>query len=130
MNTATGRFALVVSSHEKALRFYRDTLGFETLLDYEADDGFRLLHLGLPDNPGGAGLWLLEAQNEAEQALVGKQAAGQPLLVFYSDDFNRDYAALQARGVEFVGQPQHDPDAIHIHFQDLYGNHIALVQLL
>lgn len=129
MMTPTGRFALIVDDHDEALRFYQDTLGFETLVDFKSDDGFRLIHLGLP-NQHGVGLWLLEAQTEAESALVGRQAEGQPLLVFYTDDFRRDYDRLSQQGVEFVGQPQHDPDAIHVHFNDPYGNRNALVQLL
>lgn len=129
MLTAVGRFALIVNSHDEALRFYSDTLGFETLLDYQGEDGFRLIHLGLPDQIG-VGLWLLQANTEAEQALIGRQAQGQPLLVFYTDDFGRDYQRLHQQGVQFLGRPQHDPDAIHIHFRDPYGNDNALVQLL
>lgn len=129
MFRAIGRFALIVRDHEEALRFYSNTLGLQTLLDYQGDDGLRLLQLGLEGQPD-IGLWFFEAQTDEERALVGKQAIHQPLLICYTENFEADYQRLKALGICFQDEPTHDPDAIHVHFYDLYGNEIVLVQLI
>lgn len=129
MFKAIGRFALIVHDYDEALCFYTTTLGLQTLLDYQGEDGLRLLQLGL-QGQSNLGLWFFEAQTDEERALVGKQAVHQPLLVCYTENFEADYQRLKDQGIRFQDQPTHDRDAIHVHFYDLYGNEIVLVQLV
>jgi uncharacterized glyoxalase superfamily protein PhnB len=49
-------------------------------------------------------------------------------LFLHTDDFWRDYRALQTKGVEFVRPPSEQPYGIVAVFADLYGNLWDLIQ--
>ena len=76
----------------------------------------------------GAGLLLARAKNEAELASVGHQTGGRVFLFVETDDLARDYAALSARGVEFVRPPTEADFGSAAVFKDLYGNLFDLIQ--
>jgi uncharacterized glyoxalase superfamily protein PhnB len=59
---------------------------------------------------------------------VGNQTGGRVFLFLYTDDFERDYAAYQSKGVEFVRPPQDMPYGRVAVFRDLYGNLWDLLQ--
>jgi catechol 2,3-dioxygenase-like lactoylglutathione lyase family enzyme len=130
--TALGRSTLLVRDQDEALAFYRDKLGFEILYDGRNPDGFRALHIGLPGQrqEPRVGLWLIPARSSEEQALVGRQAGGEPMFVVYTDDCRRAAATLADRGVKFRIPPKVDPGAVVAHIEDLYGNELVLVELL
>lgn len=46
-----------------------------------------------------------------------------------TDDFWRDYAAFQGRGVRFLETPRHETYGTVAVFEDLYGNQWDLLQL-
>lgn len=129
MFTSIARIALFVHDYDDALAFYRDVLGFEVLFDAEVDARGRFLHVGLPSQPG-VGLWLRQARTDAERALVGKQAAGEPFLVLYTDDCRAAVATLEQRGARVRRQPVEDAGSIAAHIEDLYGNEIVIAELL
>jgi uncharacterized glyoxalase superfamily protein PhnB len=62
-------------------------------------------------------------------ARIGDQAGGRVFLFLQTDDFARDHAAMLARGVRFLEQPQHEPYGSVAVFTDLYGNKWDLLQL-
>jgi catechol 2,3-dioxygenase-like lactoylglutathione lyase family enzyme len=119
-------FKVYVSDQEEALRFYVDQLGFELAEDKMLGD-YRWLLVRMPDN-GEVSLNLEKARTEGEKALVGRQAAGQPLFSVSTDDCKRDYAELASRGVKFEGEPKVMPYGTGVMMQDLYGNKIYLNQ--
>ena len=49
-------------------------------------------------------------------------------LFLHTDDFARDHAAMQARGVRFVETPRHEAYGTVAVFEDLYGNRWDLLQ--
>jgi catechol 2,3-dioxygenase-like lactoylglutathione lyase family enzyme len=127
MLNSVGRAVILVKDYDEAIEFYKGRLGFETIVDQPAGDR-RYVHLRLPGEPG-IGIWLLTAETEEQLRHVGRQTAGQPCLVIYTDDLYGSYAELSARNVRFVREPKEEGGAIFAHFEDLYGNEIVLVQL-
>ena len=63
-----------------------------------------------------------------QTARIGDQTGGRVSFFLESDDFDRDYAAMRARGVTFLEEPRHEPYATVAVFTDLYGNRWDLIQ--
>ncbi|SNY96306.1 VOC family protein [Halomonas sp. hl-4] len=122
-----GRVVILVKDYEDALSFYVDKLGLELSTDVEAGER-RFVHVTFP-NQQDAGLWLLKAETERDVAAVGQQAGDQPIGVLYSDSFYDEFARLQAAGVRFSEEPVTAEGTISVHFSDLYGNKLVLVQI-
>jgi glyoxalase/bleomycin resistance protein/dioxygenase superfamily protein len=68
------------------------------------------------------------ARTDDEKALVGRQAAAQPLFSICTDDCKRDYQDLKRRGVQVDGEPNTMPYGSGVILRDLYGNKIYLTQ--
>jgi catechol 2,3-dioxygenase-like lactoylglutathione lyase family enzyme len=96
-----------VRDQDEALDFYTRQLGFEVAEDNELGD-YRWLLVRLPDNKEFC-LNLDLPRNEEQEALVGRQAADAPLFSIETDDCIGDDTAMKARGVEFEGEPWHNP---------------------
>jgi catechol 2,3-dioxygenase-like lactoylglutathione lyase family enzyme len=122
-----GRTVVLVRDYEEAKAFYAK-LGFETLHDQALPDGRRFLHVGLPSQPGTA-LWLLEPASADGEARIGRQTGGEPLLVLYTEDLAGAVAAARAAGVDSFQEPVEAEGSAFVHFADLYGNHLVLVEL-
>ena len=127
MFTRIGRMILLVKEYEEALSFYVGKLGFQKIYDQTVSDELRYVHIGLPGQED-IGLWMLKA-GTGEKSLVGRQAGGEPLFVLYTDDCKKTYATLRQRGVEFLYEPEDTEGDIHVHFKDVYGNQIVMVEL-
>jgi catechol 2,3-dioxygenase-like lactoylglutathione lyase family enzyme len=121
-----GRVVLLVENQQKALAFYRDVLGFETLHDEDVA-GLRYLHIGLPGQPT-VGLWLMPPMTDEERGLVGRQAGNQPFLVLYTDNLDDVRQRLAAQDVE-VWAERADDSSRSLHFRDLAGNVIVAAEL-
>ncbi|MEO0425129.1 MAG: VOC family protein [Pseudomonadota bacterium] len=82
------------------------------------------------DLPGasGAGLVLARASTSAQAARIGDQSGGRVAFFLGTDDFDRDYAKMTARGVNFVRSPRREPYGTVAVFEDLYGNLWDLLQ--
>lgn len=127
MFTQIGRMVLLVKDYDEALAFYVGKLEFEKLYDDTVSETLRFVHIGLPGQES-VGLWMLKA-GQGERSLVGRQAGSEPLFVFYTEDCRKAYETLRQRGVEFLYEPEENDGDIHVHFKDLYGNQIAMVEL-
>ena len=119
-------FKVYVSDQEEARRFYVDKLGFKVAEDKQLGD-YRWLLVQPPDS-GEVSLNLETARTDEEKALVGRQAAAQPLFGISTDECLRDYDELKRRGVKFDGEPKVMPYGTGVMMQDLYGNKIYLNQ--
>ena len=73
---------------------------------------------------------LAQASNEQQVSFVGNQTGGRVFLFLYTDDFERDYAVYQSRGVKFVRGKVQEPYGTVAVFLDLYGNHWDLIELV
>jgi catechol 2,3-dioxygenase-like lactoylglutathione lyase family enzyme len=116
---------LLVREYDEAIAFYVGTLGFELVEDTGLGDGKRWVRVRAGD---GMELLLARAVGEAQRARVGDQTGGRVLLFVETDDFARDHALLQSRGVRFVEEPRHETYGVVVVLEDLYGNRIDLIQ--
>ncbi len=119
-------FTLFVTDQNKALAFYKDTLGFKLHTD-EKFGNMRWLTLNLPGQKD-LELVLMLAETPEEKALVGKQAASKPFFNIDTDNCQKDYDALVKKGVTFLEKPEKHPWGIGTSFKDLYGNVIYMCQ--
>lgn len=71
----------------------------------------------------------MPATTPEQKALVGNQAAGEPLLVMYTDDCHQTCRELKERNVRFRSEPFEEGGSIAAHALDLYGNEFVIVQL-
>ena len=127
MASAILHVALVVRDYDEALAWYVDVLGFERLCDEDRGGGTRWV-LVAPPGVQGTALLLARAVTPAQAARVGDQTGGRVFLFLHTDDFARDHAAMQARGVRFVEAPRHEAYGTVAVFEDLYGNRWDLLQ--
>jgi catechol 2,3-dioxygenase-like lactoylglutathione lyase family enzyme len=123
------RFARVrVKNQEQALAFYTGKLGFAKKADLMMGT-HRFLTVAAPNGIEGVQL-ILESTGFPPSAVYQEACykAGIPALSINTDDIARDYAALKARGVRFVDEPEDEGPVICATFDDDCGNLIYLVQ--
>lgn len=77
---------------------------------------------------GGTELLLARAVNDVQRASIGHQTGGRVAFFLHSDDFARDHAAMQARGVRFVEAPRHESYGTVAVFEDMCGNRWDLIE--
>ncbi|HEX5437042.1 MAG TPA: VOC family protein [Gemmatimonadaceae bacterium] len=85
-----GQIAILVQDVERAVRFYRDTLGI-TLL-FQADPGLAFFDCG--------GVRLMLSRPEGDG-----NGAGTSILYYTVDDIQQAHTTLAERGVHFVAPP-------------------------
>ena len=128
MQQQLAHVALVVRDYDEALAFYTQQLGFRLVADTPLGGGKRWVLVAPPGSAGGCALLLAQADGPAQLARVGDQTGGRVFLFLTTDDFWRDYHALQAKGVQFLETPRVETYATVAIFEDLYGNRWDLLQ--
>ncbi len=118
--------ALVVRDYEEAIEFY-GKLGFKVVEDTLLPGGKRWVRLAVPGGRGSE-ILLSRAVNEEQLAAVGNQTGGRVLFFMHTDDFESDYTAFCAAGIEFTEGPWDQAHGRVGVFKDLYGNRIDLIQ--
>lgn len=118
---------LVVTDYDEAIRWYVDRAGFTLTSDLDLGGGKRWVTVE-PQNGGGARLLLAKADGAGQAASIGNQTGGRVAFFLETDDFARDHAAMQARGVEFREEPRHEPYGTVAVFADLHGNLWDLIE--
>lgn len=125
-----GLVTVVVDDYDRAIAHYVDDLGF-SLID-DIDQGHKrwvvVAPPGTAGNPGATHLLLARAVTPEQAARVGDQTGGRVSFFLYTDDFDRDHAALRARGVQFDEQPRDEAYGRVAVFRDLFGNRWDLLQ--
>ncbi|WP_269467522.1 MULTISPECIES: VOC family protein [unclassified Bosea (in: a-proteobacteria)] len=120
--------SLLVDDQDKALRFYRDILGFELKHDIPMGQ-HRWLTLTSPGDPDGVELLLEPDEHPAAQpwktALV---TDGIPATSFGIEDVHAEHARLSALGVAFTQPPVHLGPVTTAVFDDTCGNLIQIAQ--
>jgi catechol 2,3-dioxygenase-like lactoylglutathione lyase family enzyme len=123
-----------VTDQNEALRFYTEKLGFEIRADVRNGD-YRWLTVGLSSQPDieyhleavkpGVRFTQEEADHLTQLVESGKISAGP----WKTDDCQKTYEALKARGVEFVQPPTDRPyGIIEAIFRDNSCNMMVLAQ--
>jgi catechol 2,3-dioxygenase-like lactoylglutathione lyase family enzyme len=122
-----GAITLVVRDYDEAKACYTGRLGFTVVKDTDLGNGKRWL-LVAPPGSSETRLLLARAATPVQESRIGDQAGGRVFLFLHTDDFWRDFRALQARGVTFLEAPRQEPYGTVAVFEDLYGNRWDLLQ--
>ncbi|HMK22151.1 MAG TPA: VOC family protein [Terriglobales bacterium] len=127
MPQTLAHIALVVRDYDEAIAYYTGSLGFRLLEDTDMGGGKRWV-LVAPPGSTGTNLLLARAATSEQSTRIGNQTGGRVFLFLQTDDFWREYRALQAHQVEFVRGPKEEPYGTVAVFKDLYGNLWDLIQ--
>jgi catechol 2,3-dioxygenase-like lactoylglutathione lyase family enzyme len=130
---------IYVLDQDRAKEFYTEKLGFALRNDVRmgagfegAGEGFRWLTVGPPDQPdveiilADAGMGHDPETAEQIRSLVAKGAMGPG--VMDTDDVQKTFEELSARGVEFTQEPASRPYGLEAIFRDDSGNWFSLTQ--
>ncbi len=122
--------SLLVRNYDEAIRFFVDALQFELKEDTALGGGKRWVVVAPRQSQGrqGAGLLLAQASGAEQMARIGDQTGGRVFLFLQTDNFEADYAHMQAHGVHFEEVPRHEAYGTVAVFRDLCGNKWDLLQ--
>ncbi len=111
----------LVRDYDEAIHFFVDSLGFDLVEDSALDGGTKRWVRVAPHRAQTC-LLLAQAEGPEQAEHVGRQTGGRVGFFLHTDDFWRDHAAMQARGVQFRETPREEPYGTVAVFEDLYGN--------
>jgi catechol 2,3-dioxygenase-like lactoylglutathione lyase family enzyme len=119
--------AFLVPDYDGAIAWFRDALGFDLIEDAPLGEGKRWVVVA---PPGGAGarLLLAKAADERQREAIGAAAGGRVGYFLETDDFDRDHAAMDARGVQFLEAPRREAYGVVAVFADPWGGRWDLLQ--
>lgn len=118
---------LVVPDYDTAIAFYTRTLNFTLTQDIDLGGGKRWVLVTPPGSTSGS-LLLARADGPNQIAAVGNQTGGRVGFFLQTDDFDRDHAAMHAKGVHFEEDPRHEPYGRVAVWRDPFGNRWDLIQ--
>ena len=126
MSQTIANVTLLVPDYDAGIAFYVGQLGFELLEATKLSQTTRWVRVA----PAGAepALLLAKADGAAQEAAIGNQTGGRVSFFLYTDDFARDYAAMQAKGVTFREAPRHEPYGSVAVFEDPFDNLWDLIE--
>ena len=127
MKQHLAQIALVVNNYDEAIRFYTKKLNFVLTEDTLLSDTKRWVIISPPGSTG-CKLLLAKAEGAEPQSRVGNQTGGRVFLFLYTDDFWRDYNAMQEKEIEFIRTPVKEEWGTVAVFKDLYGNLWDLIE--
>lgn len=117
----------LVRDYDEAIRWFTDKLGFALVKDETLSPTKRWVVVA-PKGGAGASLLLAKADGERQRAAVGDPSGGRVFLFLETDDFDRDHAAMIAKGVLFLEAPRRKSYGKVAVFEDLYGVRWDLIE--
>ncbi len=122
--------ALIVRDYDEAIDFFVQLLGFDLIADkYQPLQNKRWVLVAPPGSgTDGASILLARATTDEQAKAIGNQSGGRVFLFLETDDFDRDFLAMTAKGIRFVREPATQAYGKVAVFEDLYGNWWDLVQ--
>ena len=109
--------SIPVRDQEKSLKFYTEKLGFQIMTD-QAFGSQRWIELSIPGADTGVVLFTMQGQED-------RIGTFQPIS-FWSDNVQKTYEQLKAKGVEFVQSPKTESWGTSSMFKDIDGNQFHL----
>jgi len=109
--------SIPVRDQEKSLRFYTEQLGFSIETDQKFGDQ-RWIELGIGDAETGVVLFTAPGQESRIGSFQG--------ISFWTNDVEKTYSELHAKGVEFVQPPRKESWGTSAIFKDIDGNQFVL----
>ena len=128
MKQSLALVSLLVPDYDEAIAFYVGVLGFTLVEDTYRPEQDKRWVVVAPPGSSGTGLLLARAANDEQAAYIGNQAGGRVFMFLCTDDFDRDFDAYRARGVEFVRAPRQEDYGKVAVFRDAWGNLWDLLQ--
>jgi predicted enzyme related to lactoylglutathione lyase len=107
-----------VRDQARALKFYKEKLGFAIATDQEFDGKQRWIELRIANSPTRVVLFTPDGHEDR----IGGFFNGS----FACDDVEATYRQLSARGVEFTSKPDKQPWGEFAKFRDSEGNQFVL----
>jgi catechol 2,3-dioxygenase-like lactoylglutathione lyase family enzyme len=127
MGSRIGLIAYLVRDYDEAIAWFLDKLRFVVVEDTPLGEAKRWVVVA---PPGGEGARLLLARAAGAQATrIGDQAGGRVFLFLYTDDIDRDRAAMEGKGVVFDEAIRLESYGRVCVFRDLYGQKWDLIEL-
>ncbi len=120
--------ALVVPDYEPALAFYVGKLGFVLREDVKLSVKKRWVVIA-PDETSATNILLAKAVGARQEAAIGDQFGGRVGMFLHTDDFDRDYADMLAKGVAFEEEPRSEDYGKVAVWRDPFGNRWDLLEL-
>ena len=128
MQQSISHIALVVRDYDEAIEFFTEKLQFSLVEDtYQPEQDKRWV-LVAPPGDVSTTLLLARAATPEQEKFIGNQSGGRVFLFLKTDDFQRDYDAMLAQGIEFVRPPKVADYGTVAVFKDLYGNLWDLIE--
>ncbi|MEQ9438937.1 MAG: VOC family protein [Cyclobacteriaceae bacterium] len=121
MHQKITHMALLVADYDEAIEFYTRKLNFTLVEDTPLSKSKRWVLIAPPGTTG-CHLLLAKADDDAQRSRIGNQTGGRVFLFLHTDDFWRDYHAMQQAAIHFVRPPKEEPYGTVAVFEDLYGN--------
>ncbi len=118
---------LLVLDYDEGLAFFEGALGFAVEEDVELGDGKRWVVVA-PPGGGGARIVLAVPGDERQRARIGDPTSGRVGYFLLTDVFERDHAAMRARGVTFLEAPRKERYGTVAVFVDPWGGKWDLLQ--
>jgi len=118
-------FSLLVPDYDAALAFFTG-IGFECREDTDLGGGKRWVRIAPPGAE--TEILLARAVGARQHAAIGDQGGGRVWLFLDTDDFDRDYRAMLAKGVSFESTPRDEPYGRVAVWRDPWGNRWDLIQ--
>jgi|SRR5271157_232321 len=122
-----GHITILVKDQDEAMKFYTEKLGFKKCRDAMFGEGMRWVTVA-PNNQPELEITFVKADTAEKLEALGKQAGDHVLLAMETDDCQKDYDVMIAKGIKFMGEPEHQPYGTEVVFEDLYGNLFDLIQ--
>ncbi len=127
MKQRIGAVALLVRDYDEAIAYYTKKLRFTLEEDSNLGEGTRWVLIA-PPGSSECRILLARAATAEQRRRIGDQAGGRVFLFLETDDFQRDYTAMRAQGVEFLEEPRRELYGTVAVFRDLYGNRWDLLE--
>ena len=122
-----GHITILVKDQDKAMKFYTEKLGFKKCQDTMFGEGMRWVTVA-PSNQPELEITFVKSDTAEKLEALGKQAGDHVLLTLETDNIGKDYEMMKAKGVKFMGEPEHQPYGTEVVFEDLNGNLFDLIQ--
>lgn len=128
MIDSVAAFTILVPTYVEGLSFFCDVLGLAVIEDSTVEGAKRWVAVA-PAGGAGARIVLAVPSDERQRERLGDQTGGRVGYFLQTNDFEKDYHELSARGVRFLESPRHEPYGTVAVFADPWGGKWDLIQM-
>ncbi|MBV8473774.1 MAG: VOC family protein [Hyphomicrobiales bacterium] len=127
MTKSLAAITFLAPDYDSAIAWFRDALGFALVSDAPMGPGKRWVVMAPPGGDG-ARLVIAKPGDAQQRAAIGAATGGRVGYFLETDDFARDYAAMQAHDVRFLEAPRREAYGTVAVFADPWGGKWDLIE--